>query len=182
MPKERSVVGDLINFRGLVYSPVNEQGVVYLFSNVAEDINRARPIWPPLWPLPPASKAVKCASSLLPASLPSRWKGGRPESWSAFISNYSALDELSYVPFSKAGAELLFEMVSRAYERTSLIITTNLSFEAWVEVMGSERLTGALLDRLTYRVRILEANAPSYRLREAKRRLRKQTSSRRKKS
>jgi len=92
------------------------------------------------------------------------------------------LDELGYVPFSKAGAELLFEMVSRAYERTSLIVTTNLPFEAWVEVMGSERLTGALLDRRTHRVHILKANAPSYRLREAKRRLRKQTSSRRKKS
>ena len=92
------------------------------------------------------------------------------------------LDELGYVPFSKAGAELLFETVTRAYERISLIVTTNLLFEAWVEVMGSERLTGALLDRLTHRVHILEANGPSYRLREAKRRLRKQTSSRRKKN
>ena len=92
------------------------------------------------------------------------------------------LDELGYVPFSKAGAELLFETVSRAYERTSLIVTTNLPFEAWVEVMGSERLTGALLDRLTHRVHILEANGPSYRLREAKRRLGKQASSRRKKN
>jgi DNA replication protein DnaC len=92
------------------------------------------------------------------------------------------LDELGYVPFSKAGAELLFETVSRAYERTSVIVTTNLPFEAWVEVMGSERLTGALLDRLTHRVHILEANGPSYRLREAKRRLRKQASSRRKKN
>ena len=62
------------------------------------------------------------------------------------------LDELGYVPFSKAEAELLFETVSRAYERTSLIVTTNLPFEEWVEVMGSERLTGALLDRLTHLV------------------------------
>ena len=83
---------------------------------------------------------------------------------------------------SVAGAGLLFETVSRVCEGTSLIVTTNLPFEAWVEVMGSERLTGALLDRLTHRVHILEANGPSYRLREAKRRLRKQTSSRRKKS
>ena len=80
------------------------------------------------------------------------------------------LDELGYVPFSKAGAELLFEVVSRAYERTSLIVTTNLPFENWVEVMGNERLTGALLDRLTHRVHILEANGESYRLKEAKRR------------
>ena len=80
------------------------------------------------------------------------------------------LDELGYVPFSKAGAELLFEVVSRAYERTSLIVTTNLPFENWVEVMGNERLTGALLDRLTRRVHILEANGESYRLKEAKKR------------
>ena len=80
------------------------------------------------------------------------------------------LDELGYVPFSKAGAELLFEVVSRAYERTSLIVTTNLPFENWVEVMGSERLTGALLDRLTHRVHIIEANGESYRLKEARKR------------
>ena len=81
------------------------------------------------------------------------------------------LDELGYVPFSKTGAELLFEVVSRAYERLSLIVTTNLPFESWTEVFGSERLTGALLDRLTHRVHILEANGPSYRLREAQHRL-----------
>jgi DNA replication protein DnaC len=83
------------------------------------------------------------------------------------------IDELGYVPFSKAGAELLFEVASRAYERTSLIVTTNLPFEQWTEVLGSERLTGALLDRLTHRVHILEANGPSYRLADAKRRLKR---------
>ena len=83
------------------------------------------------------------------------------------------LDELGYVPFSKAGAELLFEIVSRAYERLSLILTTNLPFEQWTEVMGSERLTGAMLDRLTHRVHILEANCESYRLRDARKRHRK---------
>jgi DNA replication protein DnaC len=80
------------------------------------------------------------------------------------------LDELGYVPFSKAGAELLFDAVGRAYERTSLMLTTNLPFEEWVQIMGSERLTGALLDRLTHRVHIIEANGPSYRLKESKRR------------
>lgn len=83
------------------------------------------------------------------------------------------LDELGYVPFSKAGAELLFDVVSRAYERTSLIVTSNLPFEQWTEVLGSERLTGALLDRLTHRVHILEANGESYRLSDAKRRLKR---------
>ena len=80
------------------------------------------------------------------------------------------LDEFGYVPFSKAGAELLFEVVSRAYERTSLVLTTNLPFEHWTEVLGNERLTGALLDRITHRVHIIEANGDSYRLRDARRR------------
>ena len=83
------------------------------------------------------------------------------------------LDELGYVPFSKTGAELLFDVISRAYERTSLIVTTNLPFEQWTEMMGSERLTGALLDRLTHRVHILEANGESYRLQDSKKRRKK---------
>ncbi len=59
------------------------------------------------------------------------------------------LDELGYVPASKLGAELLFDVISTAYERTSLIVTTNLPFQNWTEVLGSERLTGATLDRLS---------------------------------
>ena len=84
------------------------------------------------------------------------------------------LDEFGYIPFSKAGAELLFEIISRAYERTSLIMTTNLPFESWTEILGSQRLTGALLDRLTHRVHILEANGESYRLKESKKRAKRQ--------
>ena len=84
------------------------------------------------------------------------------------------LDELGYVPFSRAGAELLFDVVSRAYEHNSLMVTTNLPFEEWTEVFGSQRLTGALLDRLTHRVHILEANGESYRLRQAKKRSQEQ--------
>jgi len=83
------------------------------------------------------------------------------------------LDELGYVPFSRTAAEMLFEVISRAYERLSLIVTTNLPFESWVEIFGCERLTGALLDRLTHRVHIIEANGPSYRLRQSKQRLQK---------
>ena len=83
------------------------------------------------------------------------------------------LDELGYVPFTKAGAELLFEVVSRAYERQSLIITTNLPFEQWAEVCGSDRLTGAMLDRLTHRVHIVEANGESYRLRDSQRQMKR---------
>lgn len=80
------------------------------------------------------------------------------------------LDELGYVPASKAGAELLFDVISTAYERTSLILTTNLPFEQWTEVLGSERLTGAALDRLTHRCHIVEANGESFRLQDARKR------------
>jgi DNA replication protein DnaC len=80
------------------------------------------------------------------------------------------LDELGYVPASKVGAELLFDVISTAYERTSIIVTTNLPFENWTEVLGSERLTGAVLDRLTHRCHIIEMRGESYRLKDAKRR------------
>lgn len=87
------------------------------------------------------------------------------------------LDELGYVPASKIGAELLFDVISTAYERTSLMVTTNLPFESWTEVLGSERLTGATLDRLTHRCQIIETKGESYRLQDAKARVRKPTSS-----
>jgi DNA replication protein DnaC len=85
------------------------------------------------------------------------------------------LDELGYVPASKAGAELLFDVIATAYERYSLVVTTNLPFENWPEVLGSERLTGAALDRLTHRCHILETKGESYRLQDAKRRRRRLT-------
>jgi DNA replication protein DnaC len=79
------------------------------------------------------------------------------------------LDELGYVPMGKAGAELLFDVMSRAYERMSLIVTTNLPFENWTEVLDNERLTGATLDRLTHRCHIVETGGESYRLKDARR-------------
>ncbi len=83
------------------------------------------------------------------------------------------LDEFGYVPASKVGAELLFDVISTAYERTSVIVTTNLPFDHWTEVLGSERLTGATLDRLTHRCQIIETKGESYRLKDAKARIRK---------
>jgi DNA replication protein DnaC len=81
------------------------------------------------------------------------------------------LDELGYIPSSKAGSELFFDIISQAYERTSVIVTSNLPFAEWTEVLGSARLTGALLDRLTHRCHILEASGESYRLRAATKRV-----------
>lgn len=86
------------------------------------------------------------------------------------------IDELGFVPLSKTGAELLFELISQRYERGSTLITSNLPFDEWpfahslepvafaASPFGSERLTGALLDRLTHHVSILEMNGESYRL------------------
>ncbi|MDP6274541.1 MAG: IS21-like element helper ATPase IstB [Dehalococcoidia bacterium] len=113
-------------------------------------------------------------TSLVTRLLESR-EDRRLERWLNQLSRQDLLilDELGYVPFTKAGAELLFEVVSRAYERQSLIVTTNLPFEQWAEVCGSERLTGAMLDRLTHRVHIVEANGESYRLRDSQRRMKR---------
>ena len=82
------------------------------------------------------------------------------------------IDELGYVPLSPTGAELLFEVFSQRYERGSVIVTSNLPFDEWTSVFGSERLTGALLDRLTHHVHILEMNGESYRLRQSRHRRR----------
>ena len=78
------------------------------------------------------------------------------------------VDELGYVPLSKTSAELLFEIFSQRYEQASTRVTSNLPFNEWTEIFGSERLTGALLDRLTHHVHILELNGDSYRLEHSK--------------
>jgi DNA replication protein DnaC len=83
------------------------------------------------------------------------------------------VDELGYVPLSQTGAELLFEVFSRRHERASTIVTSNRPFDEWTSVFGNQRLTGALLDRLTHHVHILEMNGESYRLKQSKTRRRK---------
>lgn len=78
------------------------------------------------------------------------------------------VDELGYVPFTAVGSELLFEVFSQRYERGATLVTSNLPFDEWTSVFGSERLTGALLDRLTHHVHILEMNGESFRLATSK--------------
>lgn len=84
------------------------------------------------------------------------------------------VDELGYVPLSQTGAELLFEVFSQRHERGSTIVTSNLPFDEWTSVFGNQRLTGALLDRLTHHVHILEMNGESYRLKQSRMRRRKE--------
>ncbi len=84
------------------------------------------------------------------------------------------VDELGYVPFTAVGSELLFEVFSQRYERGATLVTSNLPFDEWTSIFGSERLTGALLDRLTHHVHILEMNGDSFRLATSKRAQRRQ--------
>ncbi|MGO9315109.1 MAG: IS21-like element helper ATPase IstB [Syntrophobacteraceae bacterium] len=76
------------------------------------------------------------------------------------------LDELGYVPFSKEGAQLLFQVLAERHERRSVIVTTNLGFADWTQVFGDATLTAALLDRLTHKAHIIHCNWDSYRLKE----------------
>src|SRR5260370_41033020 len=76
------------------------------------------------------------------------------------------LDEFGFIPFSRDGANLLFQLCSARYERSAIIITSNLKFGDWNSVMGEEHLTAALLDRLTHRAPILEFLGESFRFRQ----------------
>jgi DNA replication protein DnaC len=80
------------------------------------------------------------------------------------------LDELGFIPFTSSGAQLMFQFCSTLYQRVALIITTNLKFADWTQLFGDERLTVALLDRLTHRAHIIEFVGDSYRFRERQRR------------
>lgn len=80
------------------------------------------------------------------------------------------LDELGFIPFTSTGAQLMFQFCSTLYQRVALIVTTNLKFADWTQVFGDERLTVALLDRLTHKAHIIEFVGESYRFRERQRR------------
>ncbi len=102
------------------------------------------------------------AAPAQPAETPGQSQAADP-----FGKLWTGFDELRFVPLSKTGAELFFEVFSQRYERGSVLVTSNLPFDEWTEVFGSERLTGALLDRLTHHVDILEMNGDSYRLKHS---------------
>ncbi len=137
-----------------------------------EEAEPAKPIWPPLLGSKPVNKTFRTRFITCYGLVNELIEARQERTLQRLLQKYVrydllVLDELGYIPFSKEGSELLFQVLAERHEKGSVIITTNLGFADWTQVFGDPVMTAALLDRLTHKAHIINCTWESYRLKQS---------------